>query len=255
MNVRLSSKRRYYDIGIKIEKLLYSGVFSAGGRLPSERELSERFDTSRATVREAIIMLELKGLVVVRQGAGIYFIDSPKKISPKVIEPKSDIGPFELLQARQIIEGSIAASAARQIKFNELQLLKEVIKQQEKEIDGDSKRYEELDEEFHQLIAESTQNRVLIRQAEYMWSTVRAKNPLWYELNKQYLHGKKLQRAWIEDHKQILRALKKHSESDAKQAVWQHLERCKQELMKLVGSEDSSADLDDFFFAPEVPKN
>ncbi|MBS9764818.1 GntR family transcriptional regulator, partial [Pseudomonas mosselii] len=41
------TKRRYYDIGLQIEELLYSGVFKAGERLPSERELGERFNTSR----------------------------------------------------------------------------------------------------------------------------------------------------------------------------------------------------------------
>ena len=62
------TKRRYYDIGLQIEELLYSGVFKAGERLPSERELSERFNTSRTTIREAIIMLELKGVLNVKQG-------------------------------------------------------------------------------------------------------------------------------------------------------------------------------------------
>ncbi|WP_350629933.1 GntR family transcriptional regulator, partial [Pseudoalteromonas sp. Q36-MNA-CIBAN-0048] len=85
--------------------------FKAGQRLPSERELSERLDTSRATIREAIIMLELKGLVVVKQGAGIYFIDSPDELDQRNFIPISDVGPFELLQARQILESSIAAFA------------------------------------------------------------------------------------------------------------------------------------------------
>src|SRR5699024_12160324 len=73
------TKRRYYDIGLQIEELLYSGVFKGGERLPSERELSERFNTSRTTIREAIIMLELKGVLNVKQGSGIFFVDSTDK--------------------------------------------------------------------------------------------------------------------------------------------------------------------------------
>lgn len=76
---QILTKRRYFDIGLQIEELLYSGVFKAGERLPAERELSERFQTSRTTIREAIIMLELKGVVEVKQGAGTYFIDSLEK--------------------------------------------------------------------------------------------------------------------------------------------------------------------------------
>ncbi|MCF7364421.1 FCD domain-containing protein [Vibrio sp. A1-b2] len=247
-----SNRRRYFDVGTQIEELLYSGVFKAGERLPSERELSERFETSRATIREAIIMLELKGLVDVKQGAGIYFIDSPDETRHSLLIPKSDIGPFELLQARQVIESNIAAFAATQIKFNELQELKRVLTQQESEIDGDSTKFEELDQKFHQMIAESTQNRVLINQATQMWSSVRIQNPLWRELNYKYLHESALKTAWIEDHKRILIALQKRSSDEAKMAVWQHIEHSRQELMKLVSTEGSTAELDDLFFAQEV---
>ncbi|MBD1390891.1 FCD domain-containing protein [Neiella sp. HB171785] len=247
------AKRRYYDIGLQIEEMLFSGVFKAGERLPSERELSERFETSRATIREAIIMLELKGLVNVRQGAGIYFINSPELANHRSILPKSDIGPFELLQARQIIESSIAAFAASQIKFNELRELKKVLQAQEREVNGDSAKFEELDQQFHSLIAESTQNRVLINQAAEMWSTVRTQNPLWKELNHQFLHEERLQAMWIEDHKRILLALQKRSAEEARQAVWNHIENSKQELLKIANAEDvdADADFDDYFFAQD----
>ncbi|MCM2679578.1 FCD domain-containing protein [Echinimonas agarilytica] len=245
------TKRRYYDIGLQIEELLYSGVFKAGERLPSERELSERFETSRATIREAIIMLELKGLVTVRQGAGIFFINSPESVNQRSITPKSDVGPFELLQARQIIESNIAAFAATQIKFNELRELKQVLQMQENEINGNSEKFEELDQQFHRLISESTQNRVLISQASDMWSTVRTQNPLWNELNHQFLHEERLQSMWISDHKRILIALQKRSPEDAKEAVWQHIENSKQELLKIVNSDNAEQDSDDYFFALE----
>jgi GntR family uxuAB operon transcriptional repressor len=246
-----TTKRRYYDVGLQIEELLYSGVFKAGERLPSERELSERFETSRATIREAIIMLELKGLVIVRQGAGIYFIDSPEKIDSMSIVPHSDIGPFELLQARQIIESNIAAFAASQIKINELRELKRVLSLQENELDGDSEKFEEYDRQFHRLIAESTQNRVLINQANDMWRSVRTENPLWKELNHQYLHDIDLRSTWLNDHKRIFIALQKRSAEDARQAVWQHIENSKQELLKIANSDGAEADLDDYFFAME----
>jgi len=249
---KAATKRRYFEIGLQIEELLHTGVFKAGQRLPSERELSERLDTSRATIREAIIMLELKGLVVVKQGAGIYFIDSPDELDQRNFIPISDVGPFELLQARQILESSIAAFAASQIKFNELRELKSVLRQQENEINGDSEKFESLDQEFHRLIAESTQNRVLIKQASDLWNLVRTKNPLWKELNHKYLHEEKLQTTWIQDHKRILMALQKKSPESARQAVWQHIENSKQELLKLADIDDSNESMDDYFFATEM---
>ncbi|MGL6259468.1 FCD domain-containing protein [Vibrio sp. WXL103] len=250
--MKQTTKRRYYDIGLQIEELLYSGVFKAGERLPSERELSERFETSRATIREAIIMLELKGLVVVRQGAGIYFIDSPEKITHRTIVPHNDVGPFELLQARQIIESNIASFAATQIKINELRDLKRVLNEQEQELNGDSERFEDLDRQFHTLIAESTQNRVLINQANEMWRSVRTQNPLWKALNDKYLHETSLRQTWIDDHKKVFMALQRRNPEEAKQAIWDHLENSKQELLKIASSGDVEADLDDYFFAMDL---
>ncbi|MDR9828601.1 FCD domain-containing protein [Vibrio sp. FNV 38] len=250
--MKQTTKRRYYDIGLQIEELLYSGVFKAGERLPSERELSDRFETSRATIREAIIMLELKGLVVVRQGAGIYFIDSPEKITSRTIVPHNDVGPFELLQARQIIESNIAGFAATQIKINELRDLKRVLQEQEKELNGDSERFEELDRQFHTLIAESTQNRVLINQANEMWRSVRTQNPLWKALNDKYLHEIALKTTWLDDHKKIFMALQRRNPEEAKQAIWNHIENSKQELLKIASSDNIEADLDDYFFAMDL---
>lgn len=230
-----------------------SGTFNAGERLPSERELSDRFETSRATIREAIIMLELKGLVQVKQGAGIYFTD--KKIESKDIseKPLSDVGPFELLQAREVVEPSIAAFVATQIKFNELKELKAVIQTQQKEINGDSEKFEELDRRFHMLIAEFSQNRILINQANALWSVVRAENPLWKELNHQFLHTEELQNMWIDDHTRIFNALKTHSAEEAKKALSQHINNSKRELMRIANTEiTDQEDIDDFYFANEI---
>lgn len=248
---QIESRRRYHDVGLQIEELLYSGVFKAGQRLPSERELSGRFQTSRATVREAIIMLELKGLVEVRQGSGIFFIDTPQPQKPREIAPQSDVGPFELLQARQITESNIAAFAATQIKFNELRELKKIVQMQEREINGNSARFESLDQQFHMMIAESTQNRVLINQACNMWNSVRVSNPMWDELNNQYLHEEELQAEWIDDHKQILNALQRRNAEEARHAVWMHIEKSKRQLMRIANHDDLEADAEDLYFATE----
>lgn len=244
---QILTKRRYFDIGLQIEELLYSGVFKAGERLPAERELSERFQTSRTTIREAIIMLELKGVVEVKQGAGTYFIDSLEKINQKALLPYSDIGPFELLQARQVIESNITGFAATQIRFNELKQLKRIIEQQEKQIGGDSDKFEELDRQFHNIIAESTQNRVLMKQSAELWRAVRTENPRWKQLNYKYLHKKELRMKWVEDHRSIFLALQKRDAEQARQASWTHLENSKNELVKIFQQDDSLEDFDDFF--------
>lgn len=239
------SRRRYQDIGKKIEQMLVSGEFNPGQRLPSERELSETFDASRATIREAVIMLELKGLVQVRQGAGIYFLEDIKP-DQGMMNDSSEIGPFELLQARQLLETNIAAFAATQIKANEIREMRQLIKAQELEVNGDSKKFNELDHRFHRMIAECTQNNLLIDMADSMWTKVRTDNPLWDALNNQYLHEERLQKLWLEDHQRILMALQKRSPEETKVAVWQHIENAKKELFKLANVEEP--DFDGYLF-------
>lgn len=242
-------KRRYYDIALQIEELLYSGVFKTGERLPSERDLSERFNTSRTTIRDAVIMLELKDILEVKQGSGIFFIGSTDNPNHKSLMPYSEIGPFELLQARQVIESNITGFAATQIRFNELLELKKIIALQEKAIAGESDKFEELDHQFHTIIAQATQNRVLIKQAAELWRAVRIENPRWKKINYKYLHEKHLRMQWLDDHRTIFLALQQKNSELAREALWNHLENSKSELIKIFKQDTSISDFDDFFFA------
>ncbi|WP_191603188.1 FCD domain-containing protein [Marinomonas algicola] len=240
------NSRRYQQVGKQIKNTLLSGELPVGGRLPSERDLSERYNASRATIREAIIMLELQGLVEVKQGAGIFFVENIDS-NTLIAEAESNIGPFELLQARQLLETNIAAFAATQISATHVREMRDLLREQELEINGDSKRFNELDHNFHMVIAEATQNNMLIVMAQSMWDNVRTENPLWDALNSQYFHEKRLQSLWLSDHKNILIALQKRSPQETKQAVWQHIENAKKELFKLANVEEP--DFEGFLFA------
>ncbi|TMX42111.1 FadR/GntR family transcriptional regulator [Vibrio sp. Hep-1b-8] len=249
MAAEKNSKRRYYQVGLQIEELLVTGVFKPGERLPSERSLSEQFNTSRATIREAIIMLELKDLVDVKQGAGIFFKekepDSKGLVSDKLIQ---EVGVFELLQARMVLETSIIEFAARNIKLNELRELRKIIQLQEEHI-NDNEKFEELDRKFHLFIAESTQNRMMIDTANRLWNRVRTDSELWAKLNVKYLHDEELKRSWLDEHKQIFYALQKRDEALAKETMLSHLNHSKGELLKLVDSKDEALlEDDDMFF-------
>ena len=68
-------RRAFDDIIEQIRERLKNGELKPGDRLPSERFLAEQFDVSRNTVREALRMLEIAGLIVIRKGsAGGGFI-------------------------------------------------------------------------------------------------------------------------------------------------------------------------------------
>ena len=110
----MGNRRLFWRIVDKIESLINQGEFSAGSRLPPERELAEMFDVSRPTIREAIIALEVRGRVEVKTGSGVYVVEQ-KNASIK----SKEISAFELTQARALIEGEIAALAAQSITEEE----------------------------------------------------------------------------------------------------------------------------------------
>ena len=77
------------------------GRYPIGTRLPAERELTERFGVSRPTIREAMIALEMQGVVEARKGSGVYVLAA----STPTQTDELDIGAFEIIEARRLLEG------------------------------------------------------------------------------------------------------------------------------------------------------
>jgi len=114
-------KRLYRQIADQLAQLIASGEFPAGTRLPAERELATTLGVSRTSVREAIISLEMSGLVEVRVGTGIFVL-AAREAAPRA-GVDAGPGPFELLSARKLVEGEIAALAARNAKPADVEAL------------------------------------------------------------------------------------------------------------------------------------
>lgn len=109
------AKRPYQELGLVLRQELMSGQYRVGDRLPPERDIAERLDVSRTVVREAIIMLELENLVEVKKGSGVYVLNIPSEASSRENVISDEAGPFEMLQARQLLESNIAEFAAIQV--------------------------------------------------------------------------------------------------------------------------------------------
>ena len=107
---QIVTSRRYPEVAAELRQIIRRSGFAIGDKMPAERQLAEQLDVSRALLREALIMLEIQGLVEVRQGSGVYIVRLPDDGAAKTDD--SDIGPFELMQARQVLESSIAEVAA-----------------------------------------------------------------------------------------------------------------------------------------------
>src|SRR6186713_1364801 len=108
----IEPRRLYRQIADQIRELIRAGEFVAGARLPPERDLAKQLGVSRPSVREALIALEVEGLVEVRIGSGIY-VQPGNEDAGAEKSHEAEAGPFELLRARYVIESECAALAAK----------------------------------------------------------------------------------------------------------------------------------------------
>ena len=154
----------------------------------------------------------------------------------------ANYGPFELLQARQLIESNIAEFAATQVTKQDIMKLMEI---QEKSRNEKSFRDSEWDLQFHVQVALATQNSALAAIVEKMW-TQRIHNPYWKKLH-DHIDLRTVDN-WCDDHDQILRALIRKDPHAAKLAMWQHLENTKQMLFNET-SDDFEFNADRYLFA------
>jgi DNA-binding FadR family transcriptional regulator len=221
-------RRLYRQIADQIAQLIASGEYRAGARLPAERELAASLGVSRASVREAIISLEMGGLVEVRVGSGI-FVTAPA--SEPAVAKDAGPGPFELLQARKLIEGEIAAVAAAQAAPSDLEYLRQCVARMVANVDDFAVR-EASDRAFHLGIAKATGNGSLELAVAGLWEQ---RAELWGRL-QQHFHTHDLARKTIRDHLAILNAIAAHDPDAARSAMHRHIARVVREFQR--GLED-----------------
>ncbi|KZL22238.1 FCD domain-containing protein [Pseudovibrio sp. WM33] len=232
------NRRRYQDVAEELVRDLANGAFAIGDKLPTERKISEDLGVSRSLVRDAMIMLEVQGLVDVRKGSGTYVLRLPGDVTPDS-SLEQDIGPFELLQARQLLESNIAAFAATMATKADVMQMRETLAKERVEIESGSGSHK-ADEEFHRLVAQASQNSVLTESVEHLW-TLRKRSRMWEQLH-QRIFDQGYQIKWLDDHQAILTALQCRDPQMARQAMWQHLENVRMTLLELSDVDDPAFD-------------
>lgn len=210
-----SQKRLYQELASALFHDLASGKYVLGDRLPAERELAAEYKVSRPTAREAMIALEVQGLIEVRIGSGAYV----RRLPGVDDRPGFDVSAFELTEARLLFEGEAAALAATEITDEELDELDEWIR---RIADRNQKpsAAEEADRAFHILIARATRNTAIVGGIEGLWrlrSTSR---------ESALLHAKARSanvRPVVEEHSAIVSALRSREPAKARAAMRAHL--------------------------------
>lgn len=238
-------RRLYRQIADQLAELIARGEFPPGTRLPAERELAVSLGVSRTSVREAIISLEMSGLVEVRVGTGIFVV-AGKDAVPRA---GMDAGPapFELLSARKLIEGEIAALAARNAREAEVAALQDSVARMATRVDDFAQREAE-DETFHRLLAKASGNGSLELVVENLWNQ---RAELWGRL-QQHFHTTDLALRTIRDHGAIAKAVAAHDAEAARAALHRHLDRVAREFQRGVERAES---IDDARALPKPVRN
>ncbi|MFC3125461.1 FadR/GntR family transcriptional regulator [Pseudoroseomonas globiformis] len=200
-----------------------------GQRLPAERELAKRFGVSRPTIREAILSLQMAGLVEVRKNSGAYVISRQEVPEMKAL---SGYGPFENLHARRMIEPQIAAMAAQNATAQQLaamaRTLADMRSHHARGMEADA-----ADLHFHILLAEATGNGVLVSIADQLWRG-QIESGIWQDIHR-YMPMECYRPTWLRDHEAIFRAVEEHKPRTASLAMTRHLGNIQAALMKTTG--------------------
>lgn len=212
-----TSPKLYQRVANSIVAEIRSGKYPRGERLPPERELAEEFGVSRPTVREAMIALEIRGIVEARRGSGIYVVEAAP---PETNATEQDIGPFEVTEARRLFEGESAALAAAIITDEEIAKLEELLAILE--ANATSEVGERADRDFHIAIAEATRNSAIASVIETLWD-MRYKSPMCQKMFDRARDAGVQPR--YDEHSLILKALKARDPQAARAAMRSHLDR------------------------------
>jgi DNA-binding FadR family transcriptional regulator len=210
------NQRLYQQVADSIRKQIQSGAMPPGSRLPSEKLLAQQLGVSRPTVREAMIALEIAGLVEIRTGSGSYVRHRDTIAAPSV---DTGPGPIELLNARILIEGEIAAEAAQRATPEDLEEIAGTLREMESIIArGEHSR--NADQSFHVSIARASGNDVLASIVGELWAGMFS--PLFNQFSERTRLVRR-QDAALHEHRAIYAALRTHDALGARAAMRHHL--------------------------------
>ena len=213
----------YRQVAEQLAGLIQNGEYKPGQRLPSDRDLARLLQVSRPTIREAVIALDVAGLVHVRPGAGIFVREPAENggFGPR-LENIRDPGPFEVIEARRHLEGEAAFLAASRADSDDLASLQSHFDAMRRAA-GDGRGDLAADIAFHRIIARACGNSFITAAIEATWP-LREGNALWQRLERD-LPLEKLQPLVVDDHAAILQALKQRRPEAARTAMHYHLDR------------------------------
>jgi DNA-binding FadR family transcriptional regulator len=237
-----AANRRYLQVAFQILEAIGSGRTPLGSKLPSDRELAEMMGVSRPTVREAILALEVVGILQVRSGDGTYVTSGgiqPSAISELLTDRSFRIPAAEVLEARLDHEPAAAALTAQRITPEAIAELEELLGRAEALVDesGGLGEFVNLGLRFHAELLGRCGNAHL---AAFVAALVDLdEHPLWTLLNAHAVQAVGARRQQVEEHRAILDAVRNRDAELASSLITEHLQHLRDQVYE-VNSTDTT---------------
>lgn len=214
-------ERPHESVARQLRSAILDGTYLPGDRLPVERELSERFRVSRSAVRQALLILDQQGLVRVKPGVGggPFVAREPLSAAVTAFENLLTVDASsvnEFLDAKMILEPAIATHAARMLSLVDLDRLEENVRRT-REAEEMGEDLTALSVEFHAILFRSIGNRFIDVILEILH---RGMN----RLPDGMLESADT-RCVLEDHQQILEALRRGAATKVGRLISEHVAR------------------------------
>jgi GntR family transcriptional regulator, transcriptional repressor for pyruvate dehydrogenase complex len=202
----------------RIKAMIADGTLAPGTKLPPERDLANRFGVNRTSIRQALKVLEMMGVLTQRVGDGTYMSSSAETILNEPIDflvLLDDVSHHELFETRLIVEPELTARAAKRATAEDMVAMQDAIVAME----HSKNRKERLDADlaFHDAIFRASGNRIcqllfkrihrmVMLSMEQVSSKVALEKPLMY-------------------HRQIYSAIRARDIEGARKAMHEHIQQ------------------------------
>lgn len=216
----IQHQRLYEQVISYIQENIEKDIFQIGEKLPTERSLAEQLNVSRGTLRDAFRVLESRGVIETRPGAGRILmkpIDSNISAGENILVELKKSEIIDLLEARELLEVGMCSLVCARITDEELQEIEDILQRQKDEDDFSSSTY------FHLALAAACNNNVLENFIKLNMHLIK-------EVRDQNFTNKTHQTNAVEEHLELLNAIKERDIIKSEQAVRRHFENMRKRL-------------------------
>src|SRR5271163_4579025 len=207
------------DICREMVSHLIRGSWSAGQRIPPERELCTQLGVGRASLREALKALEIMGMIETRLGDGTYVCNRSEFFSRPLlwaIASSSEADARELIEARTVIEVELAGLAAEHASADDLKQIAEHLERMEK-TKKNPEEFVQADVDFHIAIGRAASNSILMNALHLIRNLLR-------EWILTAVGARGVAEKACAQHRRVLSAIKSRDRAGARKEMRKHLQ-------------------------------